>query len=68
MQATAAGLQLTDQFAVHGVAAWSISPDDSLVVGMSLKLTGWLVIGLMTEGFLIFHARAFSGAAMRMAA
>jgi hypothetical protein len=35
---------------------------------MSLKLTGWPVMGFMTPGFLIFQARAFSGAAMRMAA
>lgn len=37
-------------------------------MGMSLKLTGCPVMGFMTAGFLIFQLRAFSGAAMRMAA
>lgn len=35
--------------------------------GMSLKLMGWPVMGLITSGFLTFQARPFSGAAMRIA-
>jgi hypothetical protein len=34
---------------------------------MSLKLTGWPVMGFTTAGFLIFQARPASGLAMRIA-
>lgn len=40
----------------------------TLCVGTSLNATGWPVMGLMTEGFLIFQARPWDGSALRIAA